>query len=197
MSQALCPLFQFAHRRIPVQELSFPDISSGTARRQRLDRPAEPASSWSCKEKDLLSRKIIALKKCIDDRRSHIPPYCVSKLIQSTSCGYRFPIYQIATRYAIIHSSPRTHMVLGIVFRLAIPDWAAAFFPIKGSLPFFDLLSFLFYIKSAWESTTEKGPEPNAQNLVPGIFLHLRCDFCPVPESKDHPAVWIDRSVID
>lgn len=45
-----------------------------------------------------------------------VSTYCVSKLIQSTSCVYRFPIYEIATRYAIIHSSPRTHMVLGIVF---------------------------------------------------------------------------------
>lgn len=123
--------------------------------------------------------------------------YCVSKLIQSTSCGYRFSIYKITTRYVILHSSPRTYMVLGIVFWLAIPDWAAAFFPIKRSLPFFDLLSFLFYIKSAWESTTEKDPEPNAQNLVPSLFLHLRCDFRPVSESKDYPAIWIDRSVID
>ena len=50
------------------------------------------------------------------------PPYCVSKLIQSTSCGYRFLIYENTTIYVLFHSSPRTHMVLGIVFRLAIPD---------------------------------------------------------------------------
>lgn len=49
-------------------------------------------------------------------------PYCVSKLIQSTSCGYRFLIYENTTIYVLFHSSPRTHMVLGIVFRLAIPD---------------------------------------------------------------------------
>jgi len=43
-------------------------------------------------------------------------PYCVSKLIQSTSCGYRFLIYESTTRYVLFHSSPRTHMILGIVF---------------------------------------------------------------------------------
>ena len=146
---------------------------------------------------DGLAGEIIFVKETVKRLRQVCPPYCVSKLIQSTSCGYRFLIYENTTIYVLFHSSPRTHMVLGIVFRLAIPDWAAAFFPIKGSLPFFDLLSFLFYIKSAWESTTEKGPEPNAQNLVPGLFLHLRCDFSPIPESKDHPAIWINRSIID
>ena len=52
----------------------------------------------------------------ITPMRSILPPYCVSKLIQSTSCGYRFSICKTTTRYALFHSSPRTHMVLGIVF---------------------------------------------------------------------------------
>lgn len=33
-----------------------------------------------------------------------------------------FLIYENTTIYVLFHSSPRTHMVLGIVFRLAIPD---------------------------------------------------------------------------
>lgn len=77
---------------------------------------ADAARSGCAEGHNRLAREIVALQECGDDPRRVAPPYCVSKLIQSTSCGYRFPIYEIATTYAIIHSSPRTHMVLGIVF---------------------------------------------------------------------------------
>ena len=60
--------------------------------------------------------KIITFQKRIHRRRRCMPPYCVSKLIQSTSCGYHFWICKNTTRYVLFHSLPRTRMVLGIVF---------------------------------------------------------------------------------
>ena len=63
-----------------------------------------------------LARKVVGLQEGGNHGGGLLPPYCVSKLIQSTSCGYRFLICKTTTRYALFHSSPRTHMVLGIVF---------------------------------------------------------------------------------
>mgnify|MGYP005772797551 CR=1 FL=1 len=48
--------------------------------------------------------------------RCSLRPYCVPKLIQSTSCGYCFCICKNTTRYVLFRSLPRTRMVLGIVF---------------------------------------------------------------------------------
>ena len=58
----------------------------------------------------------IGCKERAEELRHDFQSYCVSKLIQSTSCGYRFLICEIDTRYVLFHSLPRTHMVLGIVF---------------------------------------------------------------------------------
>lgn len=77
---------------------------------------ADAARSGCAEGHNRLAREIVALQKCGDDPRRIAPPYCVSKLIQSTSCGYRFLICEIDTRYVLFHSLPRTHMVLGIVF---------------------------------------------------------------------------------
>lgn len=65
---------------------------------------------------DGLARKVVGLQEGGNHGGGLLPPYCVSKLIQSTSCGYRFLICEIDTRYVLFHSLPRTHMVLGIVF---------------------------------------------------------------------------------
>ena len=128
-SQRLCSLSEFCSplsERFPgpvsVQEFSVHNLCAGAAHGQIFRRPAESASAGSCEKDDRLPREVITLQKCVDDRGRCIPPYCVSKLIQSTSCGYRFLIYENTTIYVLFHSSPRTHMVLGIVFRLTISD---------------------------------------------------------------------------
>ena len=82
----------------------------------------DAAAAGGSKGDHALAGKAAGVEEGVDDAGLNIPPYCVSKLIQSTSCGYRFLICEITTRYAVIHSSPRTHMVLGIVFRLTISD---------------------------------------------------------------------------
>ena len=83
---------------------------------KRLRAAGDAAAARGAEGTDGEAVEAAALHKGGKDARRFAVPYCVSKLIQSTSCGYRFSIYQIATRYALIHSSPRTHMVLGIVF---------------------------------------------------------------------------------
>lgn len=115
--KTLYPLLQFRNRRSAIQQFSL--FNNRTVRNtafQIVNGFSESASSGSCKQNNGLAGKIIAFQKCIDDRRRNVPPYCVSKLIQSTSCGHRFSIYESTTRYVLFHSSPRTHMILGIVF---------------------------------------------------------------------------------
>lgn len=84
LSELLRPLLKSFRRRISVQELSFFDHSARTTSLKIFCRLSETAASGSCEKDDRLSGEIIALQKCIDDRRRRIPPDPILKCSPSS-----------------------------------------------------------------------------------------------------------------
>ena len=65
-------------------------VCARTAVFQNIGRLSHAAAAGSRKRYNCFTCKIITFQKCLYNAGRLIPPYCVSKLIQSTSCGYRF-----------------------------------------------------------------------------------------------------------
>ena len=85
-SDTLTPYFQCLLSQRTVQHFPFQQSCSGTAWRKSFIGFSHAAASGSSKWNDGFSGEIITFQKCIDNRRSDIPPDRKVKCSQFPSC---------------------------------------------------------------------------------------------------------------